>query len=296
MLLVLPDPCLVAVLQCCAGEPRSVCSAARAHSRLHQAAVLALSSITVSRAKQQDVDSMLLYLSKHSQDVHSMDLQGVTYLSAKLCQLPSNLHLDSLQLTNLRVQLQPRKGQQGVIRPGVPLKQLRLQDCMLLDWAEGLAAALALLPGLQHLRIRATQERRSFGFPMTSLLGLQQLTHLELDGVMLRGPYHERPHHTQRAHHQRKTPALQPLQALTQLADLRLRFQGFEPQKGLEAVCELTGLRSLTVYTPGEAEGLLLQLPQLTQLTNLDLTTCVGYRSMMMCLVQQVGVSTSHWL
>lgn len=68
------------------------------------------------------------------------------------------------------------------MRPGLPLKQLQLHDCMLLDWAEGLGAALSLLPGLQHLSIRA---RCSFGFPMTALLGLQQLTYLELTTSVL---------------------------------------------------------------------------------------------------------------
>lgn len=161
---------------------RSVVSAARAHSRLHHAAVMALSSITARRLSQWRVDSMLRYLSKHGSHVHSMYLGGVTYNSAKLRQLPSNLQLDSLHLYNFRVQLQPRRGQQGVVRPGLPLKQLQLHDCMLLDWAEGLGAALSLLPGLQHLSIRA---RCSFGFPMTALLGLQQLTYLELTTSVL---------------------------------------------------------------------------------------------------------------
>lgn len=261
---------------------RSVVSAARAHSRLHHAAVMALSSITARRLSQWRVDSMLRYLSKHGSHVHSMYLGGVTYNSAKLRQLPSNLQLDSLHLYNFRVQLQPRRGQQGVVRPGLPLKQLQLHDCMLLDWAEGLGAALSLLPGLQHLSIRA---RCSFGFPMTALLGLQQLTYLELDGLMLRGPYHERPPH--------KTFTLQPLHALIHLADLRLRFHGYTPQEGLEAVCELTGLRSLTVDAPGSAEGLLLQLPQLTDLTNLNFTRRAGGRSTLLCLTQQVCVSTT---
>src|SRR5690242_12894829 len=52
-LLQLPDPCLVAVLRCCSGDPRSVCSAARAHSRLRQAAGIALSSITAAHLDQQ---------------------------------------------------------------------------------------------------------------------------------------------------------------------------------------------------------------------------------------------------
>jgi hypothetical protein len=47
LLLELPDPCLLAVLQCCAADDlRSLLCAATAHSRLHQAAFAALRSIT----------------------------------------------------------------------------------------------------------------------------------------------------------------------------------------------------------------------------------------------------------
>jgi hypothetical protein len=61
----LPDACLVEVLRCCADDPRSRCSAAGAHSRLHQAAVLALSSIKLKTSDQFQLDSLLLYLSSH---------------------------------------------------------------------------------------------------------------------------------------------------------------------------------------------------------------------------------------
>lgn len=66
-LVQLPDACLLAVMRCCAADPdspRSVCSAARTHSRLHQAAVEALSSIT-ARVDQQQADSVVRYLAKH---------------------------------------------------------------------------------------------------------------------------------------------------------------------------------------------------------------------------------------
>jgi hypothetical protein len=69
-LLQLPDACLLAVLQCCADEPCSLFSAARAHSRLHQAAVLAASSISfvlkegrLVKERPDQTDSWLLYLS-----------------------------------------------------------------------------------------------------------------------------------------------------------------------------------------------------------------------------------------
>jgi hypothetical protein len=71
----LPDPCLLTVLKCCAAnDQRSVLSAARAHSRLHQAAVLALRSIKSDANRQEQVDSVLLYLGKHGQHVHSVSI------------------------------------------------------------------------------------------------------------------------------------------------------------------------------------------------------------------------------
>jgi hypothetical protein len=48
LLLQLPDTCLLAVLQCLAEDAASLCNAARVHSRLHQAAVVALSSISIA--------------------------------------------------------------------------------------------------------------------------------------------------------------------------------------------------------------------------------------------------------
>jgi hypothetical protein len=76
-LLALPDPCLLAVLQCYAAEDqRSLFSAARAHSRLHQAAVAALRSVTALVRNQQQADDVLLYLGKHGSHVNSLKLQG----------------------------------------------------------------------------------------------------------------------------------------------------------------------------------------------------------------------------
>lgn len=76
MILQLPDPCLLAVLQFCVGvDPEdeeyiflqdlcSIFSAARAHPRLQQAAVMALSRIDLyTGAQQHQADGMLKYLS-----------------------------------------------------------------------------------------------------------------------------------------------------------------------------------------------------------------------------------------
>jgi hypothetical protein len=92
LLLQLPDTCLLAVLQCLADDPASLCSAARAHSRLHQAAVLELNSIRKSINTEQQLDSSLLpYLAKHGQHVNHIYLY-VPFLSSRptvsLRQLP----------------------------------------------------------------------------------------------------------------------------------------------------------------------------------------------------------------
>jgi Leucine-rich repeat (LRR) protein len=69
---------------------------------------------------------------------------------------------------------------------GMPLQQLHLEHCDLQDGAEGLAAALLLLPKLQHLCIRQCYDRSEDTFKpwvvMSSdvLYSLQQLTYLEL--------------------------------------------------------------------------------------------------------------------
>ena len=67
LLLALPDPCLLAVLHYTYGDScydhdkdaRSLFSAARAHSRLHQAAAVVATSIRAWVTKQQQVDSVL---------------------------------------------------------------------------------------------------------------------------------------------------------------------------------------------------------------------------------------------
>jgi hypothetical protein len=118
-LLVLPDPCLLAVMQCCAVQSyRRLFSAARAHSRLRQMAMTSLSSITVKLRNQQQMDRLLLCLDTHTH-VTSLDLSGWTIPydegAVSLCRLPSNLQLHSLQVFHLRVQLQPVGGFPGVL-------------------------------------------------------------------------------------------------------------------------------------------------------------------------------------
>ena len=105
-LLDLPDPCLLAVLQCCAAaNQRSLFSAARAHSRLHQAALLVSRSITLTaqqprrqleyhtfqeeqqhhaaeqqrrQHEQQRLDNVLLYLHQQGQRIDRISLSALS--------------------------------------------------------------------------------------------------------------------------------------------------------------------------------------------------------------------------
>jgi hypothetical protein len=208
LLLALPDDCLLAALHYCSADyQRSLFSVTRAHSRLHQAAAAALSSIAVQVTRQQQLDDMLLYLGTHSRHVRSIGLKGVPRLAVQFCQLPHNLQLSSLQLDGLMLQLQPGDGFQGVQGSAVDvaaLKQLLLMSlissCKLLDDDDqALAAALFQLPtGLEHLSICDISSSEG-QFPTAVLPQLQQLTYLELSGMGLQGPGES-------------SPALQPLQ------------------------------------------------------------------------------------
>jgi hypothetical protein len=249
-LLALPDPCLLEVLRCCAADDqRSLFGAARAHSRLYYAAVLALHSITAHVPKQQQMDGVLLYLSKHGQHVECVSLKGQVDGTVSLRQLPHDLQLGSLQIDWLNVQLQPGGGFEGMLgaaASAAALRQLRLSSCKLPygndGAAEGLAAALSLLPaGLEHLSVGGlvTISGENVEFSTAVLQLLQQLTYLELADMRLLGPDQEQ-------------PALQPLKALTRLIDLRLTSVGtFGSVEELGSavnvtVSMLTGMHNLT--------------------------------------------------
>jgi hypothetical protein len=92
-LLDLPAPCLLAVMQfVAASDKHSMFLAARAHSKLRQAAVVALQSCKAYVFTQGKVDSLLLYLHKHGCQIDSMSLIGRekhgSPLTASLRQLP----------------------------------------------------------------------------------------------------------------------------------------------------------------------------------------------------------------
>jgi hypothetical protein len=249
LLLALPDPCLLQVLQCCAADDhRGLFSAARAHTRLHQAAVVALHSISLRLSQQQQIDGVTGYLSKHGQHVNSLELRGHPVLSRwiQLRQLPPQVQLSSLQLERLCLQLQPGNGFQGVLGAAATvaaLMQLELSDCELLGSgaSQALAAALTQLPaGLEHLTVRELFIRgHMVSFPAGVLQQLPHLTYLELGEVNIAGV-------------DDTSPVLQPLQALTRLVGLKLTC--------LEEVAVtssmLSGMQQLTYLEMDEGEQL----------------------------------------
>ena len=182
------------MLQCCAGDQRSLLSAAQAHSRLHQAAVLALHSIRADVPQQQQVDCVLGYLAKHGSQVHSLDLSSRQQVT--LYQLPPILQLTSLQLRRFSLQLQPACDSMGVLGAAATiaaLKHLQLQDCLVIDDDLGFTAALQQLPtGLEHLSISGVHKPVSYGtcieqlcqfaIPTQAVQHLQRLTCLALKG------------------------------------------------------------------------------------------------------------------
>jgi hypothetical protein len=227
-LLAIPEPCLLAVLQCCAAvDPRSLFNAARAHSRLYKA-VTSLQSITIKIAKhttraqqQRQLNRALLYLSKHGKHIGSLILFGQQGNAAILRQLPPILQPTSLQLEGCCLQLQPSRsiwysrnfrGLLGAAAGVAALKQLQISNCSVVDGSTGLAAAVAELPaGLEQLGLNSVsfKDAGSACFPTAALQQLQQLTYLELVGVRFQSPDPE-------------AQALEPLQALTRLGDVHI--------------------------------------------------------------------------
>jgi hypothetical protein len=225
--------------------------------------VLALRSITAVVHQQQKVRSVLLYLARHGKQVDCIDLTG-DQTSLSVHQLPPNLQLSSLQLEQLLLGLHPGNGIHGVLQgpsDTMALKKLRLSSCDLLSEGlatanEDLAAALSLLPtDMEHLSIsRLTCGSRSVQFPTTLLQQLQQLTYLELADVKIHGP-------------DKASPALQPLQAMTRLVDLRLQWAPINASmlSGIQHLTRIQLCRSSV--EPGALAGK-------TQLQHLELASC----------------------
>lgn len=112
----------------------------------------------------------------------------------RLNQMHPSLQLTSLTLKGAAVQVQPGHGFDGVLgAAGLPLKQLELQLCTLLDSEEALTAALSHLTGLERLSVSRfrhpapplSPQPEVICYPTVPLKQLQQLTYLLLDGVRL---------------------------------------------------------------------------------------------------------------
>jgi hypothetical protein len=109
---------------------------------------------------------VLLYLSNHGHQIHSVDLTGGEDGTICIRQLPSNLRqLNSLQLKGFNLQFRPGiNGFKGVlesIAATAALKQLRLSDCRMLDIGGSLKAWQALSAvlsqqsdSLEHLQLK----------------------------------------------------------------------------------------------------------------------------------------------
>jgi hypothetical protein len=161
--------------------------------------VEALSSITATVNQQQMANLVLLYLSKHGRHADSISLKGFDCGADRLPRVslptfPATLgSLSSLALDSV-VLWQPGSGYRCVLGAAVPpLRQLRLNSCRLAlqDGGKGLAAALALLPGLEHLSISNSAKVAGCHLQLSGikLRKLQQLTYLHLQqrtGLLLR--------------------------------------------------------------------------------------------------------------
>jgi hypothetical protein len=278
MLLALPDACLLAVLQfCSAQDQQSLFSAARAHSRLHQASLLALTRLTIEDADQDSLDSMLLFLAQHGQHMDSITIKGAAGVTVRLRHLPPHLQIKNLRLSSLRVQMQPGNGFAGVLGAAAgaaALKQLQLTNCWVLDddgRAYGLVPALSQLPaGLEHLSFQSDgfsgRMRDKYGgqlfFPAGVLQQVQQLTYLDLGGIALRAP------------NDPIARALQPLQGMMRLADLRLGGASAANGRTIISAAMLSDLQHLTRLKLSNAMALEPgALAGKTQLQHLDLCT-----------------------
>jgi hypothetical protein len=222
--------------------------------------------MSVLLQQQQQADSVVLYLTNHGQHVSSISISLMpSGDTISLRQLPLNLRrLETLQVRGLHVQLQPGDGFPGVLHAGMPLKQLQFDTCRLLDGEEGLAAALLLLPSLQHLTIETPPPRdsvHSVRFPSNVAQLLPQLTYLNLIGCA-------------------RFQDCDSLQGLTGLQDLRLRLQpaGTVRASALSSSAQLTHLEVLGQVAANMLSSSCFEAALLagrTQLQHLELKLCV---------------------
>jgi hypothetical protein len=186
----------------------------------------------------------MIFLSKHGRHVRNISLRGRYETTVIQLQLHSNLQLISLQIDNACVQLYPT-GMPG-IAGFTDLKKLRLQECNLLGDPFSLngivAVAMWQLPAeLEHLSLDCCSPpyyREHLEFPAHAFRRLQQLTYLKFGCVIVF----------------EASPALQSLEVLTKLVDLRLEFIHGPGPSGESSTCcpetvtasMMSGMRHLT--------------------------------------------------
>lgn len=205
-LLCLPDQCLHTILVYCAEDTQqTLFQAARAHSRLHHAAAVVVTDIK-AHVRQQEADSLLLYIKRHSQHTRSITMTGFL---VSLFGLPVCPQLRQLSFEGMELQLRAGNDHQGALAANTGLQQLQLIVCSFLDGTASLAVALLQLPQLQRLVVNRcsgpSRLNREWQFPGGALHGVQQLTGLELH-----------------AGWREKSKVLQHLHHLTNLEDLQL--------------------------------------------------------------------------
>jgi hypothetical protein len=278
-LLDLPDPCLLAVLRCCCADPHTLFSAARANSRLRQAAAVALSSISSKVNDQQQLQSLLVYLNNHTSDVTSLTMQGPISGAPYMLELPAALELCSLDIANLPVRLTPGDSFAGVLHAWPGLKKLRLSDCLLVDEGDSLHAALLLLPTLHHLsleglHLHGDEWDMCAPFKLEVLDHLQRLTFLELktlsfqhDGSNVTHPLEQLTDlQCLQLASNRLTVSASTTSGMQQLTHLEL---GFWTKVEAAALGHLLHLQHLDIWFDVDVAAALSHLQQMTQLTYL---------------------------
>jgi hypothetical protein len=112
-----------------------------------------LRSIAAVGDRQEQADSVLLYLGRHRQHVESVSIR---YQRSEFCppSISSCLHLQAAPQQSEQDTF-AKNGFQSVLGPN--LTQLRLESCVLRGGAESLAAVVSQLPSLEHLSLRCVQ-------------------------------------------------------------------------------------------------------------------------------------------
>ena len=175
-----------------------------------------LTSIKARIWQQEKLNSLLLCLDRYSQHISHLDLGFYQDVDddLRLQELPPALQLHSLQIYAAELQLQPGDGFDGVLGPAAAaLTQLRLSDCWVLGGQTALAATLPQLTKLVHLAFSFKLFNERQYFPAYVLQDMQHLTYLEFACCLTGANGEEDP------------LALQPLQVLTRLVDLRLAIE-----------------------------------------------------------------------